>query len=105
MNTPLETKSKPPTNAASAPAHPGLLQRKCACGGSPGIAGDCHGCSSKHLNLQRSVAREADSFAVPSNAQGGVLRAPGQPLEAQARAFTKPRFGHDFSQITLHDSA
>ncbi|WP_255316177.1 eCIS core domain-containing protein [Myxococcus fulvus] len=31
-----------------------------------------------------------------------VLRSPGQPLDAQTRAFFEPRFGHDFSSVRLH---
>lgn len=31
-----------------------------------------------------------------------VLRSPGQPLDASARAFMEPRFGHDFSQVRVH---
>src|SRR6266550_6680573 len=28
---------------------PGILQRKCACGGSPGLTGECSGCQTKRL--------------------------------------------------------
>ena len=31
-----------------------------------------------------------------------TLRAPGRPLEDNARAFMEPRFGHDFSQVRVH---
>jgi hypothetical protein len=31
-----------------------------------------------------------------------VLRSPGQPLDANARAFFEPRFGHDFSKVRIH---
>jgi hypothetical protein len=31
-----------------------------------------------------------------------VLRSPGQPLDAETRAFFEPRFGHDFSQVRVH---
>jgi Domain of unknown function (DUF4157) len=31
-----------------------------------------------------------------------VLRTPGQPLDAAARAYFEPRFGHDFSQVRVH---
>jgi outer membrane protein OmpA-like peptidoglycan-associated protein len=31
-----------------------------------------------------------------------VLRSPGQPLDASARAFMEPRFGRDFSQVRVH---
>ncbi len=31
-----------------------------------------------------------------------VLRSPGQPLDAQTRAFFEPRLGHDFSRVLIH---
>jgi Domain of unknown function (DUF4157) len=31
-----------------------------------------------------------------------VLRSPGQPLDAHARAFFEPRFGRDFSDVRVH---
>src|SRR5277367_4161511 len=34
-----------------------------------------------------------------------VLRSPGQPLDAGARAFMEPRFGHDFSRVRVHTDA
>jgi hypothetical protein len=32
-----------------------------------------------------------------------VLDSPGRPLDAATRAFVEPRFGHDFSQVRIHD--
>ncbi len=34
-----------------------------------------------------------------------VLRSPGQPLDAEARAFMEPRFGHDFGNVRVHTDA
>ncbi|MGB9632210.1 MAG: DUF4157 domain-containing protein [Chloroflexaceae bacterium] len=34
-----------------------------------------------------------------------VLRSPGQPLDAETRAFMEPRFGHDFSRVRVHTDA
>ena len=34
-----------------------------------------------------------------------VLGSSGQPLDAQARAFMEPRFGHDFSRVRIHTGA
>jgi peptidoglycan hydrolase-like protein with peptidoglycan-binding domain len=33
------------------------------------------------------------------------LRAPGQPLDRETRAFMEPRFGHDFSRVRVHTDA
>lgn len=34
-----------------------------------------------------------------------VLGAPGHPLDAAARAFFEPQFGHDFADVSIHDDA
>jgi uncharacterized protein DUF4157 len=50
----------------------------------------------------RNSKREArNDPAVPPIVRE-VLRSPGQPLDAQTRAFMEPRFGHDFSQVQVH---
>ena len=85
-------------------ARPHLLQRKCACGGTPGLPGECDGCRKKRLILQRSSDDQAERSTVPPIVQG-VLRSPGQPLDAATRAFMEPRFGHDFSRVRVHTDA
>jgi hypothetical protein len=81
------------------------LQRKCACGGTPGPTGDCKECSKKRRSLQRETRNSElgtwNGSAVPPIVHE-VLRSPGQPLDAGTRAFMEPRFGHDFSQVRLH---
>jgi hypothetical protein len=82
---------------ALTPAPFGTLQRKCACGGSGSSGGECEGCKEK---LQRRAAGNGPETAPPI--VHDVLRSPGQPLDAAARAFFEPRFGHDFSKVRLH---
>jgi hypothetical protein len=77
----------------------GTLQRKCACGGSPGVDGECAACRAKRL--QRQPASQAEPASVPSIVHH-VLRSPGQPLNPATRAFMEPRFGHDFGQVRVH---
>lgn len=67
--------SKPAPRAASfTPVRPGLLQRKCACGGVPSIVHE-------------------------------VLSSQGKPLDSLARATMERRFGHDFSDVRVHEDA
>lgn len=87
--------------------HSGLLQRKCACGGTPGPVAECEACRKKGESgmLQRKIgnpqsAIENDSSVPPIVHE--VLRSPGQALDPATRAFMEPRFGHDFSQVRLH---
>jgi uncharacterized protein DUF4157 len=67
-------------------AAPALLHRKCACGGSPGLSGECEECQKSRL-------------------QRTPVNAPGQPLDAATRSAFEPRFGHDFSQVRVHADA
>ncbi len=85
------------------PVHSNLLQRKCACGGTPGPTGECEECRKKRL--QRKVAQP--SILTPQHSQvlpvvHEVLRSPGKPLDRETRAFMEPRFGHDFSHVRVH---
>jgi hypothetical protein len=90
------------TRANCIPLSKGILQRKCVCGGSPGLDGECEGCRGKLL--QRRSANAAEPTTVPPIVHE-VLRSPGQPLDAATRAFFEPRFGHDFSNVRVHTDA
>ncbi len=98
----LHTEAK----AASAPSFKaalcGLLQRKCACGGSAGLDGECEECRKK--KLQRRSANGVEPTVVPPIVYE-VLRSPGQPLDAATRAFMEPRFGHNFNNVRIHTDA
>lgn len=85
-------------------ARPGFLQRECACGGTPGLAGECAECRKKRLTLQRRSDGQAEPNVVPPIVHE-ALRLPGQPLGATTRASMEPRFGHDFSKVRVHADA
>jgi len=82
------------------PAHTGLLQRKCACGGTPGPDGECAACKARRLALQRQALGQAE-LAAPTIVRA-ALRSLDQPLESAARAFGEPGLGHDFSNMRIH---
>jgi hypothetical protein len=88
--------------------HNKMLQRKCACGGTPGPTGVCEECRKKQVSLQRKTPNSElvtrDESPVPRIVHE-VLRSPGQPLDPSTRAFMEPRFGHDFSQVRVHTDA
>ena len=87
------------------PIQGGLLQRKCACGGTSGLDRQCVECRKKQrLSPQRRSASQAEPSTVPPIVHD-VLRSPGQPLDTDARAFMEPRFGHDFGQVRVHTDA
>ena len=76
----------------AAPLH--LIQRKCACGGTPGPSGECEECRRKRLS---STASEA----VPPIVHD-ALRSSGRGLDADVRAAMEIRFGYDFSRVRVH---
>lgn len=88
--------------AKAAPAAGWLLQRKCACGGTPGLDGECEECREKRL--QRRSVGEAHPPTVPPIVNE-VLGSPGRPLDMRTRSFMEPRFGHDFGRVRVHADA
>ncbi|HEY9753724.1 MAG TPA: DUF4157 domain-containing protein, partial [Oculatellaceae cyanobacterium] len=62
---------------------------------------NCPGCRKSLLNLQHSSSSLTRSLSVPPVVHE-VLNSPGQPLDAETRAFMEPRFGHDFSKVRVH---
>lgn len=98
MNAPrqkqLQTRpaSSPPLSAAPT----SLLQRKCACGGTAGIDGQCEQC--RLTQLQRRRADQDELGGVPTIVLD-VLRSPGHPLDSGTNAFFKPRFGQDSGRV------
>ena len=92
-----------PSRASPVQAAPAMfLQRKCACGGAPGVSGACEECQANLL--QRKAATANSLGAVPSSVSA-ALRAPGQPLHADTREYMESRFGHDFSHVRVHADA
>ncbi|HEY2990875.1 MAG TPA: DUF4157 domain-containing protein [Candidatus Binatia bacterium] len=87
----------PTPSAARLPR--GMLQRKCACGGSAGLSGECAECQKNHLQLK---AADADEQTEVPPIVHEVLRSPGAPLDAETRAAFEPRFRHDFSRVRVH---
>ena len=93
MNTRLYKQAKPTSVSSMVPAHSGVLQCKCACGGMPGPTGDCAACRRERLvtpgssPLQTKLTinqpgdryeREADRVAAQ------VMRMPELRLQRQA---------------------
>ena len=78
------------------------LQRACACGGQ---CSECQpqqtGLTDERLQAKGDGPGETGRGAAPPVVEQ-VLGSPGQPLDAEARAFFEPRFGHDFSRVRVH---
>ena len=108
MSTHQSSLVKPTTLAALSfmSMRSSVLQRKCACGGKACPDGECEECRKKKLQRkpQNSELGTRDDAAAPPIVHE-VLRMPGQPLDASARAYMEPRLGHDFSQVRVHVDA
>ena len=102
MKEAMQPVSKPQSTSSFAPVNRGFLQRRCGCGGSPRVGGDC---SLDRLTIRRATDDRAfgtsASAGVPSIVQD-VLRSSGQPLDNDTRAFMEARFGHNFSSVRVH---
>ena len=82
-----------------------VLQRKCACGRTPGPSGECAECQKKRKRaLQRHRDHDSEPMTVPPIVHE-VLATPGAPLDTATRASMEPRLGHDFSQVRVHTGA
>ena len=96
--------SHTPTRPSITPVRTALLQRACACGQLPG--GKCDDCDKKSKG--KVLQRAANGCAQPSSIPPVVnqaLTSPGRPLDTSTRTFMESRFGHDFSQVRVHDDA
>jgi hypothetical protein len=102
MNERMQSQSTTVPKPSFAPVRSNLLQRKCACGGTPGLDGVCADCRRKQLRgSRRNLLDETAQSEVPPIVHE-VLRSSGRPLDAETRSFMEPRFGHDFSQVRVH---
>jgi len=83
-----------------------FLGRRCACGGIIGPDGECAECRRKRLDLQRRPQTRSQGPPVEKTSVADVvydvIRAAGQPLDAETRSFFEPRFRYDFSQVRVH---
>lgn len=104
MNATAQIQADPTAKPSFTPVRSNLLQRRCACGGTPGPSGECAECRSKRLALQRRASHQAEPASVPPIVHE-VLRSPGRPLDASTRSFMEPRFGHEFGGVRVHTDA
>jgi hypothetical protein len=73
-----------------------VLQRKCACGGTPGPTGECENCRKKREAREQGLQRAAvdqGSVSEVSPIIQEVLSSPGQPLAGTTRTLMEEKFG------------
>lgn len=89
----MQTQMKNENTSSFAPAHTGVLQRRCD---------ECEERRKVKMTMQRAAMNNAETSNVPSIVHE-VLNSPGQPLDPGIRSFMEPRFGHDFSRVRVHN--
>ena len=98
MSTWLSSQLKAAPALSFTPVVRPVVQRKCACGGTPGPDGECEQCRRHRLS---AMARGATAPPIVHE----VLRSSGQALDSGVRAAMETRFGHDFSRVRVHADA
>ncbi|HEY2714260.1 MAG TPA: DUF4157 domain-containing protein [Chthoniobacterales bacterium] len=83
----------------------GIVQRKCACGGTPGPTGECEACRKKRLQRKAAYSSVGSQPAVAPQIVRDVLSSPGQALDKNALSSIECRFGRDFSNVRVHTDA
>ena len=104
MNERTTVRSKKPPTSANTSAQSHLLRRRCACGGTPGLDGECAGCRKERLSRRHRGQTDHDGPSTVPPIVNEVLRSPGQPLDADTRASMESRFGHDFGRVRVYNS-
>jgi Domain of unknown function (DUF4157) len=90
-----------PQAATPAPQDGGrLLQRKCGCGGSAPVGGECEDCKGKKKLQRKSTGGSAPSLAPPIVSR--VLGSSGSPLDSGTRGFMESRIGYNFGGVRVH---
>lgn len=71
----------------------------------PASTGTAISSSASAVQLQTASSASATGVAEAPPIVHEVLRSPGHALDASARSFMEPRFGHDFSKVRVHTDA
>lgn len=102
MFTTTPSRSRTPHGVTACPSRSrGVLQRSCACGGTPGPTGECAQCRRKRLGLQRESTSALARGKAPRSVHG-VIRSGGRPLDDRTRTDMESRLGFDFGGVRIH---
>lgn len=85
------------------PAPFGVLQRKCACGGSAGMTGNCEECENKKLRVQRYSATRVPPSRLIDSVAGSYLGA-SDPTRHSDRMLNS-ELRHNFGRVHVHAHA
>lgn len=94
---------QPPRQLPAARAD--LVQSRCACGASAGVTGQCSSCAQKKMAAEHRRADETGHAAAAPPIVSDVLRTSGEQLDPETRASMESHFGHDFSDVRVHNDS
>ena len=77
---------------------------RCACGGTPGLDGECAACKGKRVGRLALTPAAPTLRSAPASVRA-ALSGPGRPLDVATRAFFEPRLGTDLGMVRVHDDA
>ena len=80
------------------------LQRACACGDTCPTCRKKHSDDAEQIQTKRIQPGHTDQSPAPASVRE-VLTSPGYPLPLSVRSFMEPRFGYDFSSVSIHSDA
>lgn len=78
-----------------------IIQRKCACGGTPGPSGLCPSCEQKKKEVVQRKSAGGSGVAVPAMVSS-VISSPGRPLDTSTRSNLEGKFGQDLGKVRVH---
>ncbi|MBA3831275.1 MAG: DUF4157 domain-containing protein [Chthoniobacterales bacterium] len=94
------------STSSGAPVRSSLLQRKCACGGTPGPTGECTECRQTRLRGKSPfVLNSPQQWHTSTPSVAEALCSPSVPLDGQTRRFMERRFGHSLGHVRVHTDA
>jgi hypothetical protein len=98
--------AKPATSSKLAPSGSGaVLTRSLRAESGAVVRRVCKACEDESLRRAPVPGATSTQAGVAASAPPivhDVLRSPGQPLDADTRAFMEPRFGRDFGRVRVH---
>jgi hypothetical protein len=92
IQTNAQVRMKSAPGPSFTPARSGLLQRKCACGGAPGVSGECAECRRERLTLQRRPFDRAPGDTLQIGSPSDSLE---READRAADEVVRPRGGVD----------
>jgi hypothetical protein len=85
------------------PSRSGLLQRRCACGGTPGVDGECDECRRRRLQREaRNSGQKTQNDKSEPPIAHEVPPSTGRSPDVPASMSMKSRSGHNFSAVRVH---